>query len=592
MDQYNEIIRLSADQIEEQVQTIVRFLSAVHPGLLKEEGFRPAIELRPIPRGISRDHERYYSLTWSLNLWDLSESSVDRLRQFLIRHNGQQTCLFYSVFTYDNSKKALTKKGAPAKTGKITTAGALWTEEIALDFDNIGFDDYIDLVDRFESLGIYALWVSSGHGYQAHILLDNPLDDKALLKRFVYKFRSKGFACDDNCTDPARVMRLPGTFNKKCFKEKKYEAERANPPACRIVQDSEERYSLDYILEQLDKLPTVSMEDEQACIEASTSKTSKNTPVKAPDITASITEGEMAHLKRVEYPYLSELELPDALYKILAHVPQGYRNPCMGFLIRFFKQQLKLSKNQIIEILKIWSTEACDPAYESEEFEADFKRLYYNYDGLPYTAALAKKFGSIDFQVLRLQKRTEIHIPYVFFEDFATLSGAEVRCYLAIRLLEHRKSETSQEALAELLGISTRAVRPALHALLKSGHCFQKKRNQVLQKPSTYHSSHLVSKDDGYLKLSYNDILAYITELCEKSGRTRANGDLKLYLFFRYKFRKGDIFMSQSNLGKNIGLEQNTISVSVSRLQERHFIEIEKKRLNPIMEYCEYTLLR
>jgi len=592
MDQYHDIIRLSADQLEEQLQTAIRFLSAVHPGLLKQDGFRPAIELRPIPRGISRDHESYYSLTWSLNLWDLSEKSVERLRQFLSRHNGQQTCLFYSVFTYDNSKKTLTKKGVPAKTGKITTAGALWAEEIALDFDNITFDDYIELVDRFEAMGLYALWVSSGHGFQAHILLDKPLDDKTLLKKFVYKFRSKGFACDDNCTDPARVMRLPGTFNKKCFKEKKYEAERANPPACRIVQESAERYSLDYILTQLDKLPTVSIEDEQACIESTTGRKGSDAPVKVSAVTPTFDEGEMARLKRVEYPYLSELELPDALMKILAYVPHGYRNPCMGFLIRFFKQQLKLSKNQIVEVLKIWSTEACDPAYAPDEFEADFKRLYYNYDGLPYTAALAKKFGSIDFQMLRLRKRTEIHIPYVFFEDFPVLSGAEVRCYLAIRLLEHRKSETTQEAIAEVLDISTRALRPTLQSLVKSGHCYLKKRNQVMQTPNTYHSSRMVSNDEGYMKLSYNDILSYISELCEKGGRTRANGDLKLYLFFRYKFRKGDIFMSQTNIGKHIGLEQNSISVSVSRLQERHFIEVEKKRLNTVMEYCEYTLLR
>jgi len=113
-----------------------------------------------------------------------------------------------------------------------------------------------------------------------------------------------------------------------------------------------------------------------------------------------------------------------------------------------------------------------------------------------------------------------------------------------------------------------------------------------MQTPNTYHSSRMVSNDEGYMKLSYNDILSYISELCEKGGRTRANGDLKLYLFFRYKFRKGDIFMSQTNIGKHIGLEQNSISVSVSRLQERHFIEVEKKRLNTVMEYCEYTLLR
>ena len=256
--------RLSAAQIEEQLQTILSFLESVHPTLCSEEGFHPCVELRPIPRGIPKDDKRDFPLTWSLNLWKLDDAGIDRLRKFLERHNGEPTCLFYSVFTYDNHKEVHTRKGAPAKSGKITTEAALEAQEIALDFDDIGFTEYTELVDRFEELGIYALWTSSGHGYQAHILLSEPLG-KDELRTFVYKFRSKGFPCDANCVDPARVMRLPGTFNNKCFKDARYASEQADPPRCEVVQDTSQRYDLTFIMDQLNTLETVSREDEAEC---------------------------------------------------------------------------------------------------------------------------------------------------------------------------------------------------------------------------------------------------------------------------------------------------------------------------------------
>lgn len=577
--------RFTAGQIEEQLQTVLSFLRAVHPCLVEDTGFSPCVELRPIPRGIPKDDKRYFPLTWSLNLWKLDDEGIARLRKFLERHNGEPTCLFYSVFTYDNHKEVHTKKGAPAKPGKITTEAALEAQEIALDFDDIGFTEYTELVDRFEELGIYALWTSSGHGYQAHILLSEPLG-KEDLRTFVYKFRSKGFPCDANCVDPARVMRLPGTFNNKCFKEERYASERSNPPRCEIVQDTNQRYGLSYIMDQLDKLETVSEEDE-AEYAGSIKKGEEKTPVTMPAV-----EEDTALLRRIEYPYLSEFDLPEAVERMLAYTPQGYRNKCLGFLIRFFKNQYKLGKRQISEILDIWSKEACDPVYTADEFKDDFSRLYYNYNGLSYDAALTKKFGSIDFeQMIRLRKQN-IHIPNSFFADLEGLSVAEVRLYLGIKLLEHTDESTSQEALSELLGVSTRNLRPALQHLVKDGHCFIKKGAPKLKIPNTYHTNRIVSAHDGYMSFSYNDIRAYVMELCEQSGRTRSNGDLKLYLFFRWKFFSGEIYMSQSNLGKHVGLAQNSISDIVYRLQSRHFLKVIKKRCSRYVESCEYVLLR
>lgn len=585
------IQKLSAVELESQLEDIVRFLETVHPSLKTLNGYRPSVELRPLVRGISKDSKDYFPLKWSLNIWDLSEETIARLRNFLSRHNGQQTCLFYSVFTYNNKKEVHTKEGIPAKSGKITSAAALYAEELALDFDHIGFEEYKKLVDRFEELGINALWMFSGHGYQAHVLLDQPLDDKELLKKFVYKFRSKGFNCDAKCVDPARIMRLPGTFNNKCFVEDEYISERNSPPKCIVVKETFERYSLDYILEKLDSLPTVSQEDENAYRKASTEQLDISAFTQSDSEVSSVSVSDEISLKRLEYPYITKFELPSPLVKMLSNTPKGYRNHALGFMIGFFSNQYKLGKNQIKEILGIWSANACSPAYNKHEFEEDFERIYYKYNGLSYDSSLAKKFGKIDFDNIKLERKNHIHIPHKFFNDFSNLKGKEIRLYLAIKMLEYKKKETTQETLSKLLGISERALRPSLQNLIKRGHCFQKKGNSRQGIPNTYHSSHLISAEDGYTTFPAGEIKLYLNELCEQTDRTRANGELVLYLFFCWKFYTKEFFMSQANLGKNTGLTQQAISQIISRLQEREYIEVNKIRKGSFLEYCEYRLL-
>lgn len=580
--------RLSAEQLEEQALTILRFLKSVHPGLMADNGFRPSVELRPIPRG-----EKTFMLTKSLVIWDLSEKTEKRLRTFLERHNGQATCLYYSVFTYDNNKQTLTSKGTPAKPGKITVANAISAEEIALDFDGIGFEEYIELSEAFEDLGIFAYWVGTGHGYHAHILLNEALSDKDLLKRFVYKFRSKGFFCDSACIDPARIMRLPGTFNNKCFADEDYAHERDNPPYCVVVQESEERYGLDELMEKLDSLPTVSKEDEDAYlgVAVTPSKATSAAGEKEPEsVSCDPVPADGITVRKIEYVHLARFDLPPAVEKMLAYTPKGLRNKALGFMVGFFKQQYKMGMKLILETLELWRKEACVPAYDPKEFRDDFARFYER--SLKYDPALAKQYGAIDFKGLIQLRKREIHIPQKFFEDFAKLDGKEVRAYLAIKMLEHVEEPTTQENIANTLGISDRALRPTIQSLTKGRHCYMKKGNARAGVPTTYHTNRINSSHKGYLTIGYNDIRAYLTELCEQSGRTRATGELKLHLYMHWKFSNKECFMSQENLGKNIGAEQNSISVMVYRLQEKHFIKIEKIQQSAFLESCIYTLLR
>lgn len=600
---------MTAAQLEDQLHQIVHFLSAVHPSLLQTDGYRPCVELRPILRVEPTGNPRStYVLRRSLQIWDLEERSLERLRAFLERHNGQPTCLYYSVFDYNNNADAKTAKGEKAKTGKITTASAMGAQEIALDFDHLNFEEYIELIDRFESLGLYATWVSSGHGYQAHILLEHRVTEKNALRQMVYKFRSKGFDCDPACIDPARVMRLPATYNLKCLKDEEYAHERENPPLCTVVQETEERYSLEKIFTKLDTLPTVSEIDEAAYlntlsptqesvqeagndeeVERVMPESSKESiPPAANGVSAAADD--VVCVTRVEYPYLSDFDLPDPIRKMLAETPQGFRNKVLGFLIKFFKTQYKLGKQAILDILTVWAKQACQPAYNDSEFKKDFTRLYYEYNGLGYDPSLTYQFGSLNFEQLTRLRKQDIHIPNKLLRDLDKLDGKTVRLYLALKMLEHLEEDATQDKLAETLSISTRALRPTLQDLLKSGHGYMTKGNAKKGIPSTYHTSRIVSAQDGYMAFTYNDIRAYVNDLYGEGFR--GNGELKLYLFMRYKFYTGDIYMSQTNLGEHIGVAQNTVCTLVAKLESRHFLRINRKfRANGVIS-CEYVLLR
>lgn len=576
-----DIITLTAEELNQQLTTVLNFLRIVHPSLVSDEPRKPCVEIRPITRG-----DKDYQLSRPCNIWDLSEKSIARVRSFLEKHNGAPTCLFYSVFTYDNNMKTMTKSGKLAKTGHITTASAIDTSEIVLDFDRIGYEEYTQLVDRFEDMGLYALWAFTGHGYHAHLLLDKALADKNILLHLVYKFRAKGFDCDSTCVDPARVMRLPGTYNKKYLKYDTYATDRDAPPRCDIIQDSTERYAVEYIHEVLDKLPTVSLEDEEFYM----SKLAQSGQSSSNPESNEVSSGEsMDVLAKIEYPYISNYDLPEAIQKMLAYTPEGYRNKSLGFLIKFFKTHLKLGRTQISEILALWSTSACNPVYEPKEFKDDFGRLYYNYNGLSYTPDMVRQFGPIDTERLIQLRKQDISVPNKLFRSFAKLDGTEVRLYLGIKMLEHQGSSATQASLSELLNISTRALRPTIQSLEKSGFVYRVDGNRRQGIPFSYRTSHIISKRDGFMTFSYNDIKAYVTELYDEGSR--ANGALKLFLFFQYKFFEGEIYMSQRTLGENLGFDQSAISKMVDKLEELHFIKVEKVRKS-FMESNVYTLLR
>ncbi len=574
-------------ELEAQLTTIVDFLKQVHPELVNNAYQKSCIELRPI----NRSGEFNISLNRSLNLWRLDDKSIDRLRDYLHKHNGQPYCMYYSVFAFDYSKDSYTKSKTKAVKGKITAESAMFTNEIVLDFDGVAYVEFEGITRRLKTIGIDGIWVFTGHGYQFHILLDRPLyDDGNKIYQLVYLMRAKGFMCDSACVDTARLMRLPFTYNCKCFSHEEYDGEFNNPPLCKIVKESDKRLAYDAVVEKLLTLPTVSEFDEERYV-ASLQNSANGQPE------AETAPEDSVALCLTEFPdFLDFDSLPEPIVKMLKQTPVGYRNSALGLLIKYFKQYLMFGKEQILSILNIWAEQSCDPAYNRVDFERDFERLYAC-GGLSYSSELAKQFGYIDFEnQIQLHRDNKVFIPNTVFQNLAVISGNALRAYLAVKILEHGNADDDEnytpitiDAVADVTGMSLPTLKRVLPATKGLGLLFVKQGVKKNGEQNTYHSNKFNDTDAGFKALSVNDLEVYLST----SKRLKlTDSELKLYLFMLYKFYTKERSLSLDKIGNYIGLTKSVVSRLVATLRKKKYLKVEKVYKDNIVFYNKYTLLK
>ena len=537
----------------ENKNEIITFLGKIHPSLF--EGNSQCIEIRPITR-----NDYNFDLSKSLNLWNLNEKSEKRIDNFLELHNETPYCLYYSVFTFDYDKPVLTKAGKKAKKGRITAEGAEYAEEIALDFDGVSEEEFFQLKNDFDKTNIKALWVFTGHGYHCHILLNEKVRDKELLKKAVYLFRAKGFNCDAACIDPARVMRLPFTYNYKGFKEGK------EPIKTMIIEDTDERYSLEEVFNMVGMLPTKNKDAEDYLLHQE----------------IEFKNGNDTAIEKLVYPYINMEDLPEPVCKILTHCPEGYRNSAFGFLIKFFKDTMKLTMYQIEEILTLWSQYACSP---SMSIKRDFRRLYSS-GGFKYSPDLTAKYGYINFsEHLEIQAKRHILIPNHIFNKANKIDGKVLKLYFALKALQHIDKPTTVEEISKFLQTSERSLRRILPIALKTGLIYQEITNKKTGSVYMYYPSKFYSVQEGYSKYSFSDINLFVREL-------NAN-EFKLYLYMAYKcFKTNTCFTRQENIAEGVGIDRTTANKILKQLSNKYYLKTEKIQLTKNVSYCKYILMK
>lgn len=401
--------KLTTEQLAEQTENIFRFLQLVHPELIRtKEGLKLphgvgqrdlAIELRPLKRGVK------IPSTFNHRLYNFGEKQKEAFKKFLERINKEDYdfCCYYSVYSFNSTIMAVSQSGNVSKkwNNKVCLKNAVGTSILIADWDNITEEEFKKYKQIFLNLGIETIDIFSGHGYQQIVLLDNYITDLELLKKYTNLLYKKGFPVDLKIKDPARIMRLPYTYNCK------------NPDniiKTYISTYTEKRYKLEDIFNRLDTLPNVKLELDVAEEIKAAKKTKKTTINNNKEVDTSILINNTVKTKFVKepltdielqelYPMLNIPETENAIKLMLSGFQNGYANSVLMFLTLYYKEQ-GYTKGLIISIINILKElDTYKYAWPDLNVKSEVDRFYFAKD---YTSKAVffvelKEFGYIEY---------------------------------------------------------------------------------------------------------------------------------------------------------------------------------------------------
>jgi predicted transcriptional regulator len=204
-----EELKLTQEQIKENVKIIMDFISLVNPTAAQGGKVKGTQEIAFFERRADRGTIVHKSSP----LWIVDEKAEEYLIKRFEDNNGIPMCNFFSGFTYDRYK--LKENGD--HPDKVTIENSLYTQILPIDFDGITLEQFEEMKQKLLSLGIPTLDVFSGHGVQSFVLLTRKCYDKKIYEKFTNLLLKAGFPVDSQIKDSARLLRLPNTFNSKAF---------------------------------------------------------------------------------------------------------------------------------------------------------------------------------------------------------------------------------------------------------------------------------------------------------------------------------------------------------------------------------------
>lgn len=576
------------EEINKAARGIRYFLSKVHPTLENNSDRTACVCILPIQRNKSQIGYDF-DFNRPLPIWRWDEKSEEKLIALLKTINGQPIDLYYGIFNFNYHKETKTKEGKVAQKGIVNNQNAMYSMEFFMDFDNCNHEQYLKYKEMLEDIGIECLWVFTGHGYQAHILLtEKNHADYNNLPRFVYVARSRGLDIDTKCKDSARKSRLPQWTNYKCYEQEKYKNELDNPPKTKGLANTDKHYTIEEVFAKLEMLPITNPEELETLNGIEKQRFSKIEEKE--DITLlNFNNKEIINkskkledLRQIKYKYIDIKDYPEPVQRMLMECREGYRNDTLGFLVRWFKSYIRLPKENTKETLQQWHHEATTYI---ETFKNDFER-FWNINGLNYSAELTKEFGYVDFENnLFIKKDRDIEIPNVLIDLLGQVDKAAIKVYLALKMTEHLEKETTLENIVKISELSRATVFRGLEILKCKQHVYAEKRYKKDKEVYIYKTQKILDINKGYTVISFDNAKCMLKEL--------KNNSVKLYLYMLRKcFNNKYCTINQNDLAIAIGVARNSITAITKDLEENNYIVIEKLQVGPNIYSNAYKLKR
>lgn len=564
-------------QIEKQLNKQLKFLRVVYPWLLEDNYQDGAIELRPIKRCKDAKYVRSY------NTWRLEEKDINSLRNFLKLINGQGYCLYYSLFSFDYTKTSGRQKG------KINNDNALYTSVLAMDFDDITWEEFQTEKQKLINLGIETIDIFTGHGFQSLILLKEKVFDKEIIKKFTELLISKGFKVDEAITDCARVFRMPYSFNCKSLDVKNKHFGKGIKPTTDISW-TEKRYHVVDVFKTLNTLQNV-IEQTNPLTELDI-KIIKTEPVTIEekkvqlDKIKEIKNIKLENLKSIYLPYIDIERLPEPIQRMLQGTQSGLRNKVMLFIIPFFRNSLGLNIQTIKAILSVWGG-LCTPSLSNSHVEKEVDRIYnYGFKGQQgkYSEELRKAYGYLEFN--KFTRQNKILIPNSIFSDFDVINDGAVKIYLSMKLAEQIEGikEFTKQDIQQVANISERTLERNIKDIVAMGYVCKRKSNRRNGEQYIYYINPYFSSTNGFTMLENAVIQLMLNQLTD--------GEMKLYSYLCMMIgtSKNDCWASQQYLSKKIGKKgHSAVSKMTDELVKKKYITKKTIDKNGI-KHCIYNL--
>ncbi len=593
---------LSKKQLKLQEEKIMEFLGILNPDMIDwdfEKGKPKYIafpkEIRPIKRDAQDKH--YAGSMLYYNLRDFSAY----LQSFLGKLNGHGYDVYYSVYNFYPKRERIRDK-FKVKSKRITNDTAESTCILPIDLDGITEQTYLQIKSTFESEGLFSVDLNTGHGYQMIFLLDEYSEDLNILKQFVTLLESKGIPVDTSAVDPARVMRLPYTFNCKCLSKKSKYYGKEDPVFVKLLCKTSVRYALKDIFHKVQEMPLFEKSVDTVEKSVDTVEKSVDTVEKSVDTVEKSVDIEEKSVDTVEksvdieesvyllkkYPNIAVSELHPVIQKILLGTKEGMRNNAILFMLPYFRNYKSYSLDTIKSIFQTWG-KLCSPSIPAQKMNKIVVQLckYTNmtaYFG-KYTKALKEEYGVFD---LSLKGDTaKIKIPNKLIKAREELPSHTLHVYIA--LLMSQSTSLSTTEILERCKISRRTFFRSIAYLVQNKYVLVRKNSKRHQESYAYSINQQKLQQNtknGYVNLAIEQLQEYITTLNTSELFTF------LYLSMVQRSSKTAVKLSQQTLGAKVNRSASALSQTTTSLHKhKYIIKTTKYSVYKQTLYCEYKVV-
>lgn len=297
----------------------------------------------------------------------------------------------------------------------------------------------------------------------------------------------------------------------------------------------------------------------------------------------------------IHYPTLrSRVQIMvEPIVRMLYRTNQGIRNDTMLFLIPYLRNTMKLSYEQIEDVMVTWGSR-CHPSYDEVFVRNETKRLFYNYPKMDkakygrYTAEMAKHFGYLDFEGQYQMAQEFIYLSNDFLENLHELKDGEFTLYLNLLLDRafHGQRNYNQEEISQIAGINRVSFYQNIRSLVASKKVTKvRAKNKNQGEKATYYlkPEHLESHSRGFTMIPKMTLKFLLQEM--------GAGELKLYLFLYMQVKRhGQVFMTQERIGECIGRSQHRVSELTGILHEKGYLVKGNMYESQGIQKCVYTI--